>query len=92
MGNSILIHTDFLITTAINGSGFISNSFALISTTNPLAWMICVDGFILDVRSAPRKVQEVAYAQGLIPYIPDNGKLENIDEKETSPHQNADFE
>ncbi len=54
---------------------------------NPLAWMISVNGFMLDARSAPREVQEVAYAQGIIPYIPDNGKSEDVDEKETSSHQ-----
>lgn len=38
---------------------------------NPMAWMIMVDGFIVDVRRMPRKIQEVAYRKGLIPYIPD---------------------
>jgi hypothetical protein len=37
---------------------------------NPLVWMISVNGLIIDVRSAPREVQEVAYAKGLIPYLP----------------------
>jgi Domain of unknown function (DUF6398)/Plasmid pRiA4b ORF-3-like protein len=37
---------------------------------NPMAWFITVNGFILDARSAPREVQEIAYAKGLIPYIP----------------------
>lgn len=37
---------------------------------NPMAWMISVDGFILDVRSAPRAIQEEAYRKGLIPYLP----------------------
>ena len=37
---------------------------------NPMAWMISVNGFIMDVRSAPRAVQEMALAKGLIPYIP----------------------
>jgi hypothetical protein len=35
-----------------------------------MAWMIMVDGFILDARTMPREVQEVAYRKGLIPYIP----------------------
>jgi Domain of unknown function (DUF6398)/Plasmid pRiA4b ORF-3-like protein len=55
---------------------------------NPMAWMISVDGFILDARFVRREIQETAYAQGLIPYIPDDGKSENIDEKQASPHQN----
>ena len=37
---------------------------------NPMAWMIMVDGLIVDVRSQPREIQEIAYAKGLIPYIP----------------------
>ncbi len=36
---------------------------------NPMAWMISVNGYIIDARSAPRELQEVAYAKGLIPYI-----------------------
>lgn len=37
---------------------------------NPLAWMITVDGYIVDARSLPRGMQEVAYQKGLIPYLP----------------------
>ena len=37
---------------------------------NPLAWMIMVNGFAVDVRQMPREVQEIAYEKGLIPYIP----------------------
>lgn len=37
---------------------------------NPLAWMIEVNGFAVDVRHAPRNVQEIAFQKGLIPYIP----------------------
>lgn len=37
---------------------------------NPLVWMLEIDGFILDIRLAPREVQEVAYQEGVIPYIP----------------------
>ena len=39
---------------------------------NPMAWMIMVDGFVLDARTMPREVQEVAYRKGLIPYIPED--------------------
>jgi hypothetical protein len=38
---------------------------------NTLAWMIMVDGLIVDARHLPRKVQEAAYAKGLIPYLPE---------------------
>ena len=39
---------------------------------NPMAWMIMVNGFVVDVRSMPRDVQEAAHAKGLIPYLPGN--------------------
>lgn len=38
--------------------------------TNPLIWMLSVNGFMMDIRHAPREAQEVAFQQGLIPYIP----------------------
>ncbi|MCD6345371.1 MAG: hypothetical protein J7M17_07210 [Anaerolineae bacterium] len=38
---------------------------------NPLAWMISVNGLIVDARSAPREIQEEAFRLGLIPYLPD---------------------
>lgn len=38
---------------------------------NPLAWMITVNGLIIDARHAPRPIQEEAYRKGLIPYLPD---------------------
>ena len=37
---------------------------------NPLVWMLEVNGFIRDIRTAPREAQVVAYENGLIPYIP----------------------
>lgn len=37
---------------------------------SPLAWMVEVDGFILDVRSLPLEIQLEACAKGLIPYVP----------------------
>lgn len=37
---------------------------------NPLVWMLSVDGFMMDARTAPREVQEEAYRLGIIPYIP----------------------
>ncbi len=38
---------------------------------NPIAWMISVDGFIMDARQAPRAIQEEAFRKGLIPHLPD---------------------
>jgi hypothetical protein len=37
---------------------------------NPLAWMLGVDGFLMDARDAPLEFQQEAYRLGLIPYIP----------------------
>jgi hypothetical protein len=37
---------------------------------NPMVWMLEVNGFMIDVRHAPREVQEIAFNKGLIPYIP----------------------
>ena len=37
---------------------------------NPLAWMLEIDGFMIDTRSAPLELQQEAYRLGLIPYIP----------------------
>ena len=38
--------------------------------SNPMAWLISINGLIIDARSAPREIQEAAYLKGLIPYIP----------------------
>lgn len=38
--------------------------------SNPMIWMIQVNGFMMDARSAPREVQEIAFEKGLIPYMP----------------------
>ena len=37
---------------------------------NPLAWMIKVNGLVVDVRRMPREVQAEAFRLGLIPYLP----------------------
>ena len=37
---------------------------------NPAAWMVMVNGFVVDVRTMPREIQEAAYGQGLIPCLP----------------------
>jgi len=41
---------------------------------HPYLWLISVNGFIIDVRDAPREIQELAYQKGLIPYIPADRK------------------
>lgn len=41
---------------------------------NPMVWMLQVNGFMVDVRHAPREVQVIAFNKGLIPYIPADRK------------------
>jgi hypothetical protein len=38
---------------------------------NPRAWMIEVNGFVVDARHLKREFQEEAFRKGLIPYIPE---------------------
>ena len=37
---------------------------------SPMAWMIEVNGFVVDARRLKREIQEEAYRKGLIPYLP----------------------
>jgi len=37
---------------------------------NPMAWMIQVNGLIVDARYVSREVQEEAFRRGMIPYLP----------------------
>lgn len=39
---------------------------------NIMAWMIQVNGMIVDARHLPREIQEIAYQKGFIPYIPED--------------------
>jgi hypothetical protein len=41
--------------------------------SNPLVWMLEVNGMVMDIRQLPREIQEQAYRKGLIPYIPADG-------------------
>lgn len=38
--------------------------------SNPLVWLLEVNGLMVDVRHMPLEVQELAFAKGLIPYVP----------------------
>lgn len=49
---------------------------------NPMVWMVDIGGFMMDVRYAPRKMQEQAYRMGLIPFIP-------ADKQEPEPESGA---
>lgn len=38
--------------------------------SNPLVWMLQVNGLMVDARHLPLEVQDIAFAKGLIPYVP----------------------
>jgi hypothetical protein len=37
---------------------------------DPMPWTLELNGWPVDIRRAPREVQEIAFRKGLIPYIP----------------------
>lgn len=41
---------------------------------NPMAWMIRVNGVVVDARHVPLEIQEEAYRLGLIPFVPSKRK------------------
>lgn len=36
---------------------------------NPMAWLIMVDGLMVDARKLPREIQEEAFRRGMIPFL-----------------------
>ena len=48
---------------------------------NPVAWILEVNGFMVDIRHMPREVQEIAFNKGLIPYIPADRQQGREEEK-----------
>jgi hypothetical protein len=52
---------------------------------SPMAWMVEVNGLILDARHLRREVQEEAFKKGLIPYIPGERPADDQDEGAKSP-------
>jgi hypothetical protein len=54
-----------------------------------MAWMIMVNGLIVDARSLPRLIQEEAYAKGLIPYIPGDRSSEDEAITQESPGEKS---
>jgi hypothetical protein len=42
---------------------------------NSIIWMVQVNGWPVDIRQAPRALQEAAFKKGLIPYIPADRQL-----------------
>lgn len=37
---------------------------------NPMVWMLQVNGIVIDIRHAPLELQQLAFAKGLIPFVP----------------------
>ena len=52
---------------------------------NPMAWLIQVNGMIVDVRHLPREIQEEAYRRGMIPYLAGEGDASARDEEPGKP-------
>ena len=50
---------------------------------NPLIWMFETDGIIMDIRDAPVEVQEAAFEDGLIPFVPSKRKKVQSDAVES---------
>jgi hypothetical protein len=48
---------------------------------NPMAWMIQVNGFLVDARFLQREIQEEAFRKGLIPYVPGGPQPSTGDEE-----------
>jgi uncharacterized protein DUF6398 len=47
---------------------------------SPMIWVVEVNGFMTDIRTCPRVVQEIAFEKGLIPYIPGERADDSTDE------------
>ena len=49
---------------------------------SPMAWMIEVNGLVMDARRLRREIQEEAFRKGLIPYLPGEKPVEGEAEAE----------
>ena len=55
---------------------------------NPMAWMIQVNGFLVDARFLKREIQEEALRKGLIPYLPEKRPtVEKEDDQDESEEE-----
>lgn len=45
-----------------------------LAASSPLTWMAEVNGLLVDLRTMPREVQQIAFDHGMIPYIPADKK------------------
>jgi hypothetical protein len=46
--------------------------------SNPLTWMAQVNGLLVDLRTMPREVQQIAFDKGMIPYSPADKKSDQL--------------
>ena len=60
------IITDLLRTSRMDPTWMLKNMI----DRNPLAWLVELNGMLVDVRDMPREVQQIAHEKGLIPYLP----------------------
>jgi Domain of unknown function (DUF6398) len=59
------------IRNAVNAHSFDPNwSLQSLADQNPFLWMLDINGLIVDIRNAPEEIQQLALANGLIPYLP----------------------
>lgn len=47
-----------------------------LAASNPLTWMAQVNGLLVDPRTMPREVQQIAFNQEMVPYIPADKEAE----------------
>ncbi|MPM24225.1 hypothetical protein SDC9_70706 [bioreactor metagenome] len=59
---------------------------------NPFAWLVSIEGVTVDLREAPRELQELAYNEGVIPFIPDDRNMIEDKEKRQKESKIISFE
>jgi hypothetical protein len=64
--NKAKLVRDMLAMSQFDATWFLPSRIA----ESPIAWLIEVNGLIVDARYIPRELQAIAYRKGLIPYIP----------------------
>ena len=55
--------------------------------SSPMVWLLEVNGFLLDIRTAPVELQIEAYERGLIPYVPALRQAEKDHEASSADQQ-----
>ena len=66
MANKARMITDMLKLSPLDGQ-FMRRELV---DRSPLTWLLEVNGFLIDIRTAPRELQVQAFELGLIPYVP----------------------